>query len=56
MTRREGSGFSRTPPRVAEILPEETIVDPGAGDDHGPLPVCACDDRVPAEPEPAGNQ
>jgi transposase len=37
-------------------LPEETVADPGAGDDHGPLPVRVCDDRVPAPPEPAGNR
>jgi transposase len=37
-------------------LPEETLPDPGTGDDHGSLPVRVCDGRVPAPPEPAGNR
>jgi hypothetical protein len=34
----------------------EPLPDPGTGDDHGPLPVRVCDDRVPAPPKPAGER
>jgi transposase len=53
----QGFWFLKDPSfRVAEIYLKKPSRIPGAGDDHGPLPVRVCDDRAPAPPEPAGDR
>ena len=37
-------------------LSQEALPDPGAGDDHGALPLRLCHDRVPAALEIAGDR